>query len=80
ELKTQAYQVKGPVMILLTTTDERYSTIVMGIQGMIAASESFSLPQWNLIMATAILALAPPVLVVVLMQRWFIKGLTETEK
>jgi sn-glycerol 3-phosphate transport system permease protein len=65
---------------LLTTSNDRYATIVMGIQGMIAASESFSLPQWNLIMATAILALAPPVLVVVLMQRWFIKGLTETEK
>jgi sn-glycerol 3-phosphate transport system permease protein len=52
----------------------------MGIQGMIAASSSFSLPQWNLIMATALLALGPPVLVVVFMQRWFIKGLTETEK
>ena len=65
---------------LLTTTHERYATIVMGIQGMIAASQSFSLPQWNLIMATAILALAPPVLVVVLMQHWFVKGLTETEK
>lgn len=65
---------------LLTTTKERYSTIVMGIQGMITASQSFALPQWNLIMATAILALAPPVLVVVIMQRWFIKGLTETEK
>jgi sn-glycerol 3-phosphate transport system permease protein len=65
---------------LLTTTDERYSTIVMGIKGMIAASSFFAVPQWNLIMATAILALAPPVLVVVLMQRWFIKGLTETEK
>ncbi|APZ44022.1 sn-glycerol-3-phosphate ABC transporter permease UgpE [Acidihalobacter ferrooxydans] len=65
---------------LLTTTHQRYATIVMGIQGMITASQSFALPQWNLIMATAILALTPPVLVVVLMQRWFIKGLTETEK
>ncbi len=65
---------------LLTTTNERYTTIVMGIQGMIAASDSFSVPQWNLIMATALLALAPPVLVVVLMQRWFIKGFTEMEK
>jgi len=65
---------------LLTTTEERYATIVMGIQGMISASASFSLPQWNLIMATALLALGPPVLVVVFMQRWFIKGLTEMEK
>jgi sn-glycerol 3-phosphate transport system permease protein len=65
---------------LLTTTEERYATIVMGIQGMISASASFSLPQWNLIMATALLALGPPVLVVVFMQRWFIKGLMEIEK
>jgi sn-glycerol 3-phosphate transport system permease protein len=65
---------------LLTTTDERFATIVMGIQGMISASASFSLPQWNLIMSTALLALGPPVMVVVFMQRWFIKGLTEMEK
>ncbi len=36
--------------------------------------------EWNIIMATAVLAMLPPVLVVVLMQRWFVKGLTETEK
>jgi sn-glycerol 3-phosphate transport system permease protein len=35
---------------------------------------------WNLIMATTVLALLPPVTVVVLMQRWFVKGLVETEK
>jgi sn-glycerol 3-phosphate transport system permease protein len=36
--------------------------------------------EWNLIMATAILAMIPPAIVVLLMQRWFIKGLVETEK
>jgi sn-glycerol 3-phosphate transport system permease protein len=36
--------------------------------------------EWNLVMATAMLALAPPALVVVLMQKWFVKGLVETEK
>jgi sn-glycerol 3-phosphate transport system permease protein len=36
--------------------------------------------EWNIIMATAVLAMLPPVAVVVLMQRWFVKGLTETEK
>jgi len=35
---------------------------------------------WNLVMATAMLALAPPALVVLLMQRWFVKGLVDTEK
>ena len=37
-------------------------------------------PQWHLVMATAILAVLPPLLVVVLMQRLFVKGLVETEK
>ena len=36
--------------------------------------------EWHLIMATAMLALLPPALVVVLMQKWFVKGLVETEK
>ena len=36
--------------------------------------------EWNLIMATAMLAMLPPALVVLLMQRWFVKGLVETEK
>ena len=36
--------------------------------------------EWNLIMATAILAMLPPALVVLLMQKWFVKGLVETEK
>jgi sn-glycerol 3-phosphate transport system permease protein len=35
---------------------------------------------WNLVMVTAVLAILPPVMVVVLMQRWFVKGLVETEK
>jgi sn-glycerol 3-phosphate transport system permease protein len=36
--------------------------------------------EWNLVMATAVLAMLPPALVVVLMQKWFVKGLVETEK
>ena len=35
---------------------------------------------WHLVMVTAVLAILPPVLIVVLMQRWFVKGLVETEK
>lgn len=63
---------------LLVTTDEGYYTIVMGIQRMLATSDQR--PEWHLIMATAILAMLPPVLVVVLMQRLFVKGLVENEK
>ncbi len=41
---------------------------------------SDALTEWQIVMATAMLAMAPPVAVVVLMQRWFVKGLVETEK
>lgn len=63
---------------LLVTTQETMYTTVIGIKRMIAGGEALN--EWNLIMATAILAMTPPALVVVLMQRWFVKGLVETEK
>jgi sn-glycerol 3-phosphate transport system permease protein len=63
---------------LLITTDSRYYTIVMAIQRMIRAADSF--PEWHRIAAVAMLAMLPPVLVVVMMQRLFVKGLVETEK
>ena len=63
---------------LLITTDESMYTTVIGIKRMIVGADSAN--EWNLIMATAILAMLPPALVVVLMQRWFVKGLVETEK
>jgi sn-glycerol 3-phosphate transport system permease protein len=63
---------------LLMTTQEGMYTIVMGIKRMTAAAEAAA--NWNLVMATAILAMVPPVAIVILMQRWFIKGLIETEK
>lgn len=43
---------------------------------MISAAESFAIPQWNLVMTVTLLALVPPVVVVLVMQRWFVKGLT----
>jgi sn-glycerol 3-phosphate transport system permease protein len=63
---------------LLITTDEKMYTVVMGIQRMVYALEAVQ--EWNLIMATACLAMLPPVIVVLAMQRLFIKGLIETEK
>jgi sn-glycerol 3-phosphate transport system permease protein len=63
---------------LLITTDESMYTAVIGIKRMIVGSDAAN--EWNLIMATAILAMLPPAVVVVLMQRWFVKGLVETEK
>ncbi len=63
---------------LLITTDPSMDTIVMAIQRMVVAAENE--PEWHYITAVAILALIPPVIVVVLMQRLFVKGLVETEK
>jgi sn-glycerol 3-phosphate transport system permease protein len=63
---------------MLVTTDSRYYTIVMGIKRMAAYADQQ--PQWHLVMAAVILAMLPPVLVVIFMQRLFVKGLVETEK
>jgi len=63
---------------LLITTDEGMYTIVMGIQRMVTVADTE--PVWNLTMAVAMLALLPPVVVVLVMQRWFVRGLIETEK
>ncbi len=63
---------------LLVTTDRSMESIVIGIVKMIGTSEAQT--DWNLIMATAVLAMFPPVAVVVFLQHWFVKGLVETEK
>ena len=63
---------------LLITTDEGYYTIVAGIKRMAEAVDA--IPVWNYVMAAAVLAMLPPVAVVILMQRVFVKGLVETEK
>ena len=62
---------------LLVATDPRLDTIVIGIVRMIGVETQ---TDWSAVMATAVLALLPPVVVVVLMQRWFVAGLTEGEK
>jgi len=63
---------------LLITTSGDMQTIVIGIKKMIVTSDA--LTEWQIVMATAMLAMVPPVAVVVLMQRWFVKGLVDTEK
>ncbi|KAB2920189.1 MAG: sn-glycerol-3-phosphate ABC transporter permease UgpE [Hyphomicrobiaceae bacterium] len=63
---------------LLITTRDEMQTIVIGIKKMIVTSDA--LTEWPVVLATAMLAMLPPVAVVILMQRWFVKGLVETEK
>jgi sn-glycerol 3-phosphate transport system permease protein len=63
---------------LLVTTQEDMYPVVIGIKRMIGGGEAAN--EWNIIMATAILAMLPPAMVVMLMQKWFVKGLVDTEK
>ncbi|MBX7229644.1 MAG: sn-glycerol-3-phosphate ABC transporter permease UgpE [Burkholderiaceae bacterium] len=63
---------------LLVTTHENMYPIVMGIKQMISGGDAAT--EWNVVMATAILAMLPPAAVVLLMQKWFVKGLVDTEK
>jgi len=63
---------------LLITSRDNMQTIVIGIRKMLVTQDA--LTEWHLAMATAILAMLPPVLVVVAMQKYFVKGLVETEK
>jgi sn-glycerol 3-phosphate transport system permease protein len=63
---------------LLVTTQEDMYTSVIGIKRMVGGGDQST--DWNLVMATAMLAMLPPALVVILMQKWFVKGLVDTEK
>ncbi|MEL7292442.1 MAG: sn-glycerol-3-phosphate ABC transporter permease UgpE [Pseudomonadota bacterium] len=70
-------QYLWPIMM---TTDESYNTIVMGIKQILANINETPDPRYNYAFAMVILAMLPPVLVVIIFQRWFVKGLVESEK
>jgi sn-glycerol 3-phosphate transport system permease protein len=63
---------------LLITTRDDMQTIQIGIRKMIVTSDA--LTEWPVVMATAVLAMLPPVFIVVVMQKLFVRGLVETEK
>jgi sn-glycerol 3-phosphate transport system permease protein len=63
--------------LVVTTTEDMYP-VVIGIKRMIAGGDAAN--AWNVVMATAIMAMLPPAIVVVAMQKWFVKGLVDTEK
>ena len=63
---------------LMVTGSEKMKVVVVGIASTIPSGTQP--PEWNLVMAVAMMALIPPVLVVLLMQRYFMHGLLETEK
>jgi len=63
---------------LLVTTDEKYYTLLIGIKRMLDVGEGQA--DWHIIMAATMLAMIPPVVVVIAMQKQFVRGMTETEK
>ncbi|MBC7719432.1 MAG: sn-glycerol-3-phosphate ABC transporter permease UgpE [Chitinophagaceae bacterium] len=63
---------------LLAATSEDMYPVVIGIKSMVAGGDSQN--EWNIVMATALLAMLPPAFVVVLMQKWFVQGFVDTEK
>ena len=63
--------------LLVTTTEDMYP-VVMGIKRLISPGEAYT--EWNVVMANALLAMIPPAIVVILMQKWFVKGLVDSEK
>ncbi|NDW07482.1 sn-glycerol-3-phosphate ABC transporter permease UgpE [Jiella pacifica] len=63
---------------LLVTNDNQMNTIVIALRKMVSFADADT--PWHMVMVTSILAILPPVLVVVLMQRWFVRGLVESEK
>ncbi|PIE60924.1 MAG: ABC transporter permease [Desulfobacterales bacterium] len=63
---------------LLVTTNAKMTTAVIGLQELIPQADD--LPEWNIALGGALLVMLPPVLVVLFMQRWFVKGLIEKEK
>ncbi|MFZ6732879.1 sn-glycerol-3-phosphate ABC transporter permease UgpE [Undibacterium sp. Ji42W] len=63
---------------LLVSTEQNMYPIGVGIKRMIAGGDAAV--EWNMVMATLLLAMLPPGLVVVVMQKWFVKGLVDSEK
>ena len=63
---------------LLVTTDAAHGTAVMELKELIPGS--FGIPDWNVAMAGTLIIMLPPLVVVILMQRWFVRGLIATEK
>lgn len=63
---------------ILITTEASLSTSVVGIKTMIASGDAAT--EWQYVMAATLLAMIPPLVVVLAMQRWFVRGLVDSEK
>ena len=79
-LRTRKAAADSPGRVMRTLLRlQSHGTVVIGLESLIPRSGT-ELPTWNLIMAGAMMALLPPVAVIIFMQRWFVKGLVESDK
>nr|WP_272213891.1 ABC transporter permease subunit [Marinicella sp. W31]MDC2879840.1 ABC transporter permease subunit [Marinicella sp. W31] len=65
---------------MIMTNEESFYTLVRGIKQILLVWVGSQIPEYNQAFALAVLAMLPPVLIVVIFQSWFIKGLTESDK
>lgn len=65
---------------ILMTTDDSFKTLLLGIKDIVNVIEEGKIPAYNRVFALAVLSIIPPVLIVILFQKWFIKGLVESDK
>ena len=63
---------------LLLTTDQEMNTAVIGLKSLIPRGEA--MPIWHVMMSATLLTMLPPTLIILIMQRWFVKGLVDNEK
>ena len=73
-----ASQLLAATSIIYSNNFESYSSVATNLSD--AANANPTGNEWNIVMATAIMAMIPPAIVVIFMQRWFVKGLVDTEK
>ncbi len=64
----------------LITTDESFFTLVRGIKQIVLSYTDGQIPEHGQALALAIVAMIPPVAIVIFFQNWFVKGLTESDK
>ncbi|PID63218.1 MAG: sn-glycerol-3-phosphate ABC transporter permease UgpE [Gammaproteobacteria bacterium] len=65
---------------ILMTTDSSFKTLLLGIKDIVNVMNEGKIPAYNRVFALAVLSVVPPVLIVVIFQKWFIKGLVESDK
>lgn len=70
-------QYLWPTMV---TTEEDMFTLVRGIKQITQSLEGNNVPEYGRANLLAIVAIIPPVFIVIFFQSWFVKGLTESDK